>query len=38
MTQLNLSKTQKRTHRCRELSCGGQGAGGWRWEDLGVWG
>ena len=36
MTQINLSETQKQTHRCKELSCGGPGAGGWRREDLGV--
>ena len=36
MPQMNVPKTQKRTHRRKELTCAGQGGGGWRREDLGV--
>ena len=37
MTQMNLSRKQKQTHRHREQTCGCQGGGEWGRDELGVW-
>ena len=38
MTQMNLSMKEKQINSHREQNCGCQGGGGWRKNELGVWG